>query len=170
MPTSALSQGWQHVFFFMILFHSTVFQIFLFLQQDWGPWDSRVFHLLLQSQWPRCSRDASWTDGRKNEWMNIYDGGRVWEELGEQQLEWGILVLKSFSMYIVICEIDGQSRFDAWDRALRAGALGWPWGMGWGRRWEGGSGWGTHVHPWWIHVDVWRKPLQYCKVISLQLK
>ena len=26
------------------------------------------------------------------------------------------------------------------------------------------------VHPWLIHVNVWQKPLQYCKVISLQLK
>ena len=30
-----------------------------------------------------------------------------------------------------------------------------------------GSEWGTHVHPWLIHVNVWQKPLQYCKVISL---
>ena len=30
-------------------------------------------------------------------------------------------------------------------------------------------GWGTHVNPWLIHVIVWQKPLQYCKVISLQL-
>ena len=36
-------------------------------------------------------------------------------------------------------------------------------------RWKGGSGWGTHVNPWLIHVNVWQKPLQYCKVISLQL-
>ena len=35
---------------------------------------------------------------------------------------------------------------------------------------RGGSGWGTHVHPWLIHVNVWQNPLQYCKVISLQLK
>ena len=28
----------------------------------------------------------------------------------------------------------------------------------------------THVHPWLIHVDLWQKPPQYCKVISLQLK
>ena len=28
---------------------------------------------------------------------------------------------------------------------------------------------GTHVNPWLIHVNVWQKPLQYCKVISLQL-
>jgi len=43
-------------------------------------------------------------------------------------------------------------------------------GTGWGGRWEGGSGWGTHVHPWLIHVNVQQKPSQYCKVISLQLK
>ena len=34
---------------------------------------------------------------------------------------------------------------------------------------EGGSGWGTHVHPWQIHVNVWHKPTQYCNVISFQL-
>ena len=39
--------------------------------------------------------------------------------------------------------------------------------------WDGEGGgrwfWGTHVHLWLIHVYVWQKPLQYCKVISLQL-
>ena len=54
-------------------------------------------------------------------------------------------------------------------QVLRAGALGRPRGMGWGGRQEGGSGWGTHVNPWLIHVNVWQKPIQYCKVISLQL-
>ena len=54
-------------------------------------------------------------------------------------------------------------------QVLRAGALGRPRGMGWRRRWERGAGWGTHVNPWLIHVNVWQKPLQYCKVISLQL-
>ena len=54
-------------------------------------------------------------------------------------------------------------------QVLRAGVLGRPRGMGWGRRWEGGSGRGTHVNLWLIHVNVWQKPLQYCKVISLQL-
>ena len=54
-------------------------------------------------------------------------------------------------------------------QVLRAGALGRPKGMEWGGRWEGGSGWGTHVNPWLINVNVWQKPLQYCKVISLQL-
>ena len=46
-------------------------------------------------------------------------------------------------MYIIISEIDHQSRFDAWDSVQSAGALGWQRGMGWGGRWEGGSGWGT---------------------------
>ena len=54
-------------------------------------------------------------------------------------------------------------------RVLRAGALGRPRGMGWGGRREGESGRGTHVNPWLIHVNVWQKPLQYYKVISLQL-
>ena len=26
-----------------------------------------------------------------------------------------------------------------------------------------------HVNPWLIHVNVWQKPLQYCKIISFQL-
>ena len=54
-------------------------------------------------------------------------------------------------------------------QVLRAGTLGRPRGMGWGRRQEKGFGWGTHVNPTLIHVNVWQKPLQYCKVISLQL-
>ena len=41
------------------------------------------------------------------------------------------------------------------------------WGGEGGGR--GGSGWGIHVNPWLIHVNVWQKPLQYCKVIILQL-
>ena len=37
-------------------------------------------------------------------------------------------------------------------------------------RWEGGSGWRTHVHPWLIHVNVWQKPPRCGKVISFRLK
>ena len=54
-------------------------------------------------------------------------------------------------------------------QVLGAGALGRPRVIRWGGRLEGGSGWGTHVNPWLIHVNVWQKPLQYCKVISLKL-
>ena len=72
-----------------------------------------------------------------------------------------------------------QEYYQGWHRSpaqvgcmrlvLGAGALGSPRGMGWRGRREGGSGWGTHVNPWLIHVNVWQKPLKYCKVISLQL-
>ena len=50
-------------------------------------------------------------------------------------------------------------------------ARGWCTGMTQrdGMGWEVGSGWGTNVNPWLIHVNVRQKPLQYCKVISLQL-
>ena len=58
-----------------------------------------------------------------------------------------------WNMYNIIYETNCQSRFDAWYRMLRAGALGWPRGM---------------VHPWQIHVDVWQN--WYNIVISLQLK
>ena len=56
------------------------------------------------------------------------------------------------------------------ETSAQAGALGIPRGMGWrGKGLWGGSGWGIHVNPWLIHVNVWQKPLQCCKVISLQL-
>ena len=54
-------------------------------------------------------------------------------------------------------------------QVLRPGVLGRPRGIAWNGRWEGGSGWGIHVNPSLIHANTWQKPLQYCKVISLQL-
>ena len=40
----------------------------------------------------------------------------------------------------------------------------------WVQREVGGvSGWGTHVYPRLIHVNVGQESLQYCEVISLQL-
>ena len=54
-------------------------------------------------------------------------------------------------------------------QVLGPGALGRPRGIGWRGRWEGGSGWGIHVYPWLIHVNVWREPLQCCEGVSLQL-
>ena len=56
---------------------------------------------------------------------------------------------------------------------FKTSAQGWCTGKtqrdGMEREAGGGLGWGTHVNPWLIHVNVWQKPLQYCEVISLQL-
>ena len=38
-----------------------------------------------------------------------------------------------------------------------------PRGMVWGGRREGGSGWGTRVHPWQMHVDVWQNQYNFVK-------
>ena len=32
-----------------------------------------------------------------------------------------------------------------------------------GGRWEGSSGWGTCVRPWWIHVDIWQNQYNIIK-------
>ena len=47
---------------------------------------------------------------------------------------------------------------------LRAGALGRPRGMVWGGRREEGSGCGTRVYPWWIHVDIWQNQSNIVKL------
>ena len=39
---------------------------------------------------------------------------------------------------------------------LGAGALGRPRGRVWGGRREEGSGWGTQVNLWRIHLDIWQ--------------
>ena len=57
-------------------------------------------------------------------------------------------------MYNITQETNHQSRVDAGYGMLGTGALGRPREMVWGGRREGGSGLGTHVHSWWIHVDV----------------
>ena len=41
-------------------------------------------------------------------------------------------------------------------QALGPGALGRPRGIGWRGRWEGGSGWGTHVNPW-LFISMYDK-------------
>ena len=40
------------------------------------------------------------------------------------------------------------------EKKLKNGALGKPRGSGWRGRWEGGSGWGTHVNPWLFYSNV----------------
>ena len=47
---------------------------------------------------------------------------------------------------------------------LGAGALGQPRGMVQGGRREEGSGWGTRVYLWSIHVDIWQNQYNIVKL------
>ena len=66
-------------------------------------------------------------------------------------------------MYIIICEADRQSRFNARYWMLGAGALGRLRGIVWGGRREEGSGWGTHVYLWQIHFNIWQNQYNIVK-------
>ena len=81
---------------------------------------------------------------------------------------WGWDVLREQHVYYL-----GWNRSPAQVGCMRQvlgpGALGRPRGIGWRGRWERGWGWGAHVTPWLIHVNVWQNPLQCCEVISLQI-
>ena len=85
----------------------------------------------------------------------LLDSGRRWGWDVQREQHWNRYTLKG--------ETDHQPRLDAWDKC--SGLVHWEDPEGW----DGGSGWGTHVNPWLIHVNVWQKPLQYCEAISLQL-
>ena len=67
-------------------------------------------------------------------------------------------------MYNIINETSCQSRFNARYWMLRAGALGRARGMVWGGRREEGSGWGTRVYLWRIHVDIWQNQYNIVKL------
>ena len=80
--------------------------------------------------------------------------GRGSDDLGEWHL----------NMYNIIYETSCQSRFDARYWMLGVGALGWPTAMVWGGRREEGSGWGTHVYLWRIHIDIWQNQYNIVKL------
>ena len=74
---------------------------------------------------------------------------RVLDSVGEG--EGGMIWENSIETCIIICEIDHQSRFDAWDRVHRAGA--WDDPEGWDR--EGGGrgvqdGEHMYTHGWFM--------------------
>ena len=85
--------------------------------------------------------------------------GREWDDLGDWH----------WNMYNIIYEMNLQSRFNAWYWMLGAGALGRPRGMVQGGR-RGVFRMGNTCIP--VVDSCWckAKPIQYCKVINLQLK
>ena len=55
-------------------------------------------------------------------------------------------------------------------RMLGAGVWGRSRETIWGGRWERGSGMGTHVHPWRIHVNVWQSQYSIVKQNKVKIK
>ena len=60
--------------------------------------------------------------GQAKQSFGLYGRGLGWDDLGEWH----------WNMYIIICEMNLQSKLNAGYRMLGADALGWPRGMGWG--------------------------------------
>ena len=92
--------------------------------------------------------------------QQILTGGN--KEKGKRRLDYKIIHTASKHVYYL-----GWNRSPAqvgcMRQALGPGALGRPRGSWWRGRWEGGSGWGTHVNPWLFHFNVWQNPLQIKK-------
>ena len=92
---------------------------------------------------------------------------------------WDVLREQHWNKYTIKGETDHQSRLEAWDGC--SGLVHWEDQRdGMEREVGGGIGMGNTcksmayscqcmaVNPWLIHVNVWQKPLKYCKVVSLQ--
>ena len=99
-----------------------------------------------------------YTRQQKRHWCieqsyGLWGRGRGWEDLGEWH----------WNMYTIMYEMSCQSRFNARYWMLGAGALGRPRGRVWGGRREEGSGWGTHVYLWRIHLDIWQNQYNIVK-------
>ena len=93
------------------------------------------------------------------------------QSIGSQRVgyDWSDVKMLVWSLDIFI-KVNILSKGTCLLRGLELSALPHRPALWWAGMWKGGSGWGTHVNPWLIHINVWQKPLQYCKVISLQLK
>ena len=80
-------------------------------QEDWSgvPLPSPITLYVRQQKRHRCIEQS----------FGLCVRGWGWDDLGEWHR----------NMYIIICEMNHQSRFDAWYRMFGAGALGWPRGM-----------------------------------------
>ena len=65
-------------------------------------------------------------------------------------------MFQEYSLEICILSRVKEITSPGWMQETSAWAwcLGRPRGIGWRGRWEGASGWGIHVNPWLIHVNV----------------
>ena len=84
-------------------------------------------NLFAAQQWRNKHREQTYGHGER---------GGEGEMHGESNME----------TYITICKIDNQWEFALWLRKLKQGLCYQSRGVGWGGRWEGGSGGRGHVY------------------------
>ena len=92
----------------------------------------------LERWYQRSYMQGSKGDRCKEQLLGLSGRRRGWDDLREYH----------WNMYITIIKIDDHSKFHAWSRVPKAGALGQPRGRGWGGRGEEGSEWGGHMYPY----------------------
>ena len=82
-----------------------------------------IWNLERQQLWPYMQGSRRDTDvsHRPLDTVGEGKGGMIWEDSIETCI----------FMYIAICKVNDQCKFDAWSRAFKAGALGQPRGMEW---------------------------------------
>ena len=77
------------------------------------------------------------------------EGGMIWENGIETCI---LSYVKQITIKVQCMIQDAQG----WCTGMtQRDSMGWEVGEG--------SGWGTHVHPWWIHVDVWQSQ---CNIVK----
>ena len=103
----------------------------------------------------------------QNRTRNTDVQNRLWDSVGEG--EGGMFWENSIETSI----LSRVKQITSPDWMHETSAWGWCTGKtqrdGMWREAGGGIWMGNTYNPWLIHVNVWQKPLQYCKVISLQL-
>ena len=83
----------------------------------------------------------------------------IWNSIPYKQTHWNTLPPCHFFL--------NKNELPVQVRCMRQGAQGWCTGMtqrdGMGREVGGVSGWGTHIHPWRIQVNVWQNQYNIVK-------
>ena len=107
-------------------------------------------------------------------WWNYLQGSNgdidiestVMNMMQGEEGEGGMCAESNMGNYITTCKIESQREFAEWLREHKLGLCihleGWDGEEGERER--------THIYLWLIHADVWQKPTQFCKTITLQLK
>ena len=138
--------------------------------------DREAWHAMIHGVAKNWMRLSDWTELNWTErWPYIWDSkrntdikNRLLDSVGEGKGGWFERIALKHIYYHMWNRSPVQVRCMKQDpQSQCTGTLR---GMGWGGRWQGVSGWKTHIYLLLIHVNVWQKPPQYCNVIIPQLK